>query len=148
MAKRPQRRRGSAPAFVIREIAKRAAELGVTRERIIEECAKIAFSSIFDVISVGADGKMAVKSEALPPEVAAAICEIVASASSQQVYRVKMHDKRGALLTLARILNMLPPIEAGVDEEQDKDPLAVLLETLDRFAAEKEAGGGAGSPPA
>jgi phage terminase small subunit len=140
------RRRRRNHARVVEDVEARAARLGITPERVLREYARIAFSNIRQVVDWDDEKGIKVKpSTGLDPEVVAAIAEIVASASSQKIYRVKLHDKKPVLDSIARYLGMLPPLKDMADDEVDppndtKDPREFILHELDRAEAEDAAG--------
>src|SRR5260370_26983150 len=93
----------------IEEVEARAARLGITAERVLEEYASIAFADLRRIADwgPGEDGLQLKLAKDLNPADAAAIAEIVASASTGRVYRIKLHDKTAVLSALARHLGML-----------------------------------------
>jgi hypothetical protein len=135
----PQRPRpdGSASAgpLPVEEIADRAARLGITVGRVLEELHAIAFADIRRIIDWG-DGKLTMKasSELLDSD-AAAIAEIVASAKDRSIYRVKMHDKTPALALMTRILEKFTNLDEQSDDDSE-EARDFLLQELDRLAAE------------
>ena len=146
MARLPRHRHaGDPPAF--EDIEERAARLGITRDRVLREYARIGFSDMSHIVAWDAEGKMQAKpSTELSEDDAPAIAEIVASASTGSVYRIKLHDKKPVLDALARHLRLLPPLKTGShDEEQldeDEDPREFLIREVDRLAAEEAEGPG------
>ncbi len=150
MRKRQKRfRSGSARAAgpPVEEVAARAARLGITPERVLEEYARIAFSNLRDIAEWGpGEGGLQVKpSKDLTPAQVAAIAEIVASACTGTVYRIKLHDKKPVLDAIARYLGMLPPIKPAPNEEEPtedegEDPHDFIIRELDRLAAERGQG--------
>lgn len=114
-------------------MAKRAARTEVTADRVLSELAKIAFASLGDVtdwgtkeVAFGFDGdgkKLApedigeaalvryveapfvtpINRDALPADVKAAVSEV---ALTKDGFRIKMHDKLGALTQIGRHLGM------------------------------------------
>lgn len=135
---------------VAEEIAKRqeklAAKLGVTKERIVSELAKIGFADIRKAIKWNGhlvreednpDGGdvlvikelrnnhvLLVDSEDLDDDTAAAIAEISQNATGG--VKLKMHDKKGALVDLGRHLGMF------VDKHEHSGPGGgpVVFETV------------------
>src|SRR6478672_9000574 len=77
------------------DVETRAAQLGITPERVLREIMRVAFSDISRVAEwrTGEEGLQVKKSTELDPDDAAAIAEIVASAATGRIYRIKMHDK-------------------------------------------------------
>ncbi len=143
------RRRNAAHAAPddIEDVRARAARLGITEERVLQEYARIGFADILRIAGWNGEGIMtATPSEKLGPDDAPAIAEIVASASSRKVYRIKLHDKKPVLDALARYLGMLPPPKTGPHEDEqrdeDEDPREFLIREVDRLAAEEAAGSG------
>ncbi|HEV2335377.1 MAG TPA: terminase small subunit [Stellaceae bacterium] len=141
------RHRYAAGAPALEDDEARAVRLGITAERVLREYARIAFSDMSRIVEWDAAGKMRAKpSTGLSEDDAPAIAEIVASASTGTVYRIKLHDKKPVLQVLARYLRMLPPLKTGsYDEEQadeNEDPREFLIREVDRLAAEEAAGPG------
>jgi Terminase small subunit len=94
------------------EILERAARLGITPERILQQYARIAFADLRRVAKWGKDGLVLKAPEDLREEDAAAISEIVESGSGG--YRVKLYDKKAALDAIARHLGLF---ERGLQRE-------------------------------
>ena len=150
MAKRDRRRRGP-PA--IEDVEARAARLGITRERVLQEYARIAFADLRDIADwgPGEDGLKVKPSGNLAPGHAAAIAEIVAAAASGKIYRIKLHDKKPVLDALGRHLGMLPQRDpAAVEDDPTQDGAESarerLILELDRLAAEGAQGSGDREP--
>jgi len=157
----PQRPQRSGPASAgplpLEEVAERAARLGITPERVLEEYARIAFSNLRDLAEwgPGENGLEVKPSKDLTPAQVAAIAEIVASAKDGRIYRIKMHDKKPVLDAIARHLGMLEKLKSQ-DEQTDhggEEAREFLLQELDRLAAEVAAEegdseAGAGNPVA
>ena len=135
------------------DVEARATQLGITPGRVLREMMRIAFSDLSRVAEwkTGEDGLQVKKSTELDPDDAAAIAEIVASAATGTIYRIKMHDKTPGLLMIARCLDMLTK-RAAAQNENEPTPSEVdsarqrLMDALDRLAA--EAAVGAGNPDA
>lgn len=131
------------------DVEARAAHLGITPERVLSEMIRVAFSDLSRVADwqTGEDGLQVKKSTELDPDDAAAIAEIVASAATGRIYRIKMHDKTPGLLMLARCLDMLTKRAAAENEPTPDEVDSArqrLMDALDRLAA--EAAVGEGSP--
>jgi hypothetical protein len=120
-----------------------AASLDITPKRILSELASIAFSDLSRIVewAPGEDGLRIKLARDLDPRDVSAIAELVASASTGRIYRIKLHDKRGALGLLTRCLDMLPkrnganhdqPAEDDGDDEFDD-----IVREIDRRVAEK-----------
>lgn len=87
--------------------AKLLEKAGITAERIIEEYKKIAFSDFRQFAKWGPDGVRLVDSEALSDESAACVAEVSETTSKDGgSIRFKLHDKKGALDSLAKHLGM------------------------------------------
>jgi len=137
-------RRRSADATAREDVEARAARLGITPERVLQEYARIAFSDMRRIVDWDDGGKMLARpSTGLSEDDAPAIAEIVASAGKGIVYRIKLHDKRPVLDALARHLGLLPLKTGSHDEEQldeNEDPREFLIREVDRLVAEEAEG--------
>ena len=144
MARQPRRRYGAgAPAC--EDVEARAARLGITAERVLREYARIGFSDMSRIVEWDEAGKMQAKpSTGLSEDDAPAIAEIVASASTNCVYRIKLHDKKPVLDALARHLGLLRRSRPGRMTknrlDDDEDPREFLIREVDRLAAEEAKG--------
>lgn len=80
---------------------------GITKERIMGELAKIAFAQQTDVMSWGPDG-VVVKESTEIGDASAAVGEVSSSGGGDKpiVMKVKMLDKRAALIDLGREIGM------------------------------------------
>jgi hypothetical protein len=130
----PQGFRRNGPAHVagplsVEEVAERAARLGITPERVLEEYSRIAFTNLGDIVTWDAGG-MALKEDADT----AAIIEIVASAGKGRPYRIKLHDKKPFLDAIARYLGMFPSTQAGQHEDPQTDDIEANEELERRLA--------------
>lgn len=88
------------------EIARRRAELrktSITPERIVREYLRLLNVDMKDIADWGPDGVQARPSDTLTEEQTAAISEI---AETQAGIKIKLHDKKGILDSLARIAGM------------------------------------------
>jgi len=91
---------------IAEEIARRRAEIrktSITPERIIREYLRLLNVDMKDIADWGPDGVKPRPSDALTEEQTAAISEI---AETQSGIKVKLHDKKGILDSLARIAGM------------------------------------------
>ena len=91
---------------IAEEIARRRAELrktSITPERIIREYLRLLNVDMKDYAAWGPDGVKPRPSDALTDDQAAAISEI---AETQSGIKIKLHDKKGILDSLARIAGM------------------------------------------
>ena len=131
--------RGRDAPLSVEDVEARALRLGITPDRVLREYARIAFSKITDIVEWDDKGVMKAKI-GLDDDVLAAIAEIVASASSQKIYRIKMHDKKPVLDAIARHLGMLPSVKTTSDDDEpigDDEAREFLIRELDRAAAER-----------
>ncbi|WP_418460434.1 terminase small subunit [Brucella intermedia] len=95
---------------------KTAAKLEITKERIVEELAKIGFSNMLDYMRAGTDGDPYLDFSNLTREQAAALAEVTVEdfkdgrgEEARDVRRIKfkLHDKKGALVDLAKMLGFM-----------------------------------------
>jgi terminase small subunit-like protein len=121
------------------EIAERAARLGVTPERVLQEYARIAFADLRRFADWGPDGLVLKTTGALSEADTAAISEITTSGAGSRNYRVKLYDKKAALDAIARHLGMfVPPArpqDGGTPPDLAEDAREVLARRLARLAA-------------
>lgn len=105
--------------FVVAEVERRQKELAkknnVTAERIVQEFAKIGFSNLGDLVEVNPDGSAYLDMRKITPEQRAALSEFTVDeyeegrgegAVAVKKFKIKFHDKKGALDSLARHLGM------------------------------------------
>lgn len=124
----------------LEEVAARAARLGITAERVLEEYARIAFADLRHIVEWSKDGGLVVKApNDLTDADAAAISEIVAGAAAG-TYRVKLYDKKAALDAIARHLGMFPATPRRREEDAPTDPAEDAREVLARRLARLAAG--------
>lgn len=142
MAERERFRGGSALAAgpsAVEEVAARAAHLGITVERVLEEYRNIAFADLRRIVEWDEHG---MKFRADPPDDMVAIIEIVAAAGSGRPYRIKLHDKKPVLDALGRAIGVFPKSMPVPNEEQPIEGDAQsarerLIAEFDRLAAER-----------
>jgi hypothetical protein len=121
------------PGAEFEDVAARAARLGVTPERVLQEYARIAFADLRHIVDWNDQG-MHVK-EHLSEKDAAPIAEIVAASSGKGPYRVKLYDKKAALDAIARYLGMFPVVLTPHAEDLPTDPAEDAREVLKRRLA-------------
>jgi len=137
-----ERRRRKAAQARLDEITERAARLGITTDRVLEEYARIAFANLGHIVEWDDQGVMSVKE----PSELGAVAEIVQSAGSGKPYRVKLYNKRAALDAIARYLGMTPLAGSSAAQEDEaiiddgEDPRRTLARKLARLAADDNAG--------
>lgn len=108
-------------------ISTHAAASAITKERILQELADIAFADTRDVVKF-VDGKIVIKdSDKLTAAQAAAISQITQKSGNTTEKSVKFHDKTKALEMLARHKGMMKEDDAGrftgvivLDRDQQK----------------------------
>lgn len=84
---------------------------GISRTRIVDELAKIAFANMGDYTTWNGDGVNLIDSESLEPEQRAAVAEVKQTRteterSSTVTVNFKLHDKVGALEKLGKVFRM------------------------------------------
>jgi hypothetical protein len=132
----------SAPAADFEEVAARAARLGITPERVLQEYAYIAFADLRHFVEWGQGGGFSIKSpESLSEGDAASIQEISAGSSGKGPVRVRLYDKKAALDAIARHLGMFPASPRRHEEDQPADLAEDAREVLARRLARLAAGG-------
>ncbi len=133
-----ERRRRKAAQARLEENIERAARLGITPDRVLEEYRRIAFANLSHIVHWNDKGMSFKPDGQLAEDDVAAIAEIVESAKDHTPYRVKLYDKKAALDAIARYLGMALPPPATQDEptrDEREDPREVLIRKLDRLAA-------------
>jgi len=122
----------------LEEIAARAARLGITADRVLEEYGHIAFADLRHIIEWGTDGLRIKPLGEMSDADLAAISEIVPGPDPEHP-RVKFYDRKAALDAIARHLGMfpLPPRrhEEAAPQEEGEDPREFLARELARLAA-------------
>jgi len=134
----------------VEDIEDRAARLGITIERVLQEYANIAFARITDIVEWDVTIRVNASS-ALTPQQVAAIAEVVASAGDKKPYRIKMHDKKPVLDAIARYLGMFPKLKTapnidGLTPEDAERARQFIIAEFDRIAAEAAQGRGCPQP--
>lgn len=114
--------------------SKVAERLEITKDRIVDELAKIGFSNMLDYMRAGPDGDPYLDFSGLTRDQAAALSEVTVEdfkdgrgEDARDVRRVKfkLHDKKGALVDLAKMLGFV--IEKH--EHTGKDGAPIQTET-------------------
>lgn len=99
-----------------RQQSKVAERLEITKERIVDELAKIGFSNMQDYMRAGPEGDPYLDFSGLTRDQAAALSEVTVEdfkdgrgEDARDVRRVKfkLHDKKGALVDLAKMLGFV-----------------------------------------
>lgn len=88
----------------------RAAKMGITQERILQELALLAFANLKDVYVTNPDGTLTINMEALPRDVAAALGEVSITQKGgkvpTRVAKAVLQGKQFALEKLGKHLGM------------------------------------------
>lgn len=88
----------------------RAAKMGVTQDRVLQELALVAFANLKDVITQNEDGDTTINMHGLSREVAAALGEVSITTKGGRVKtktaKVRLSDKLSALEKLGKHLGM------------------------------------------
>lgn len=90
------------------KVEKAVSKYGITRERIAEELARIAFTNATDVTTFGPHGVVIKNSSELSPEALSSISEIKESRNKETgtIVSVKHYDKLTALTALGKSMGM------------------------------------------
>ena len=123
-----------------RGLAARRRRKLVSADRVLEELARIAFSDIRDYADWDSEGVTLRPRDAIPPDAASAIVEITRRAGTT---RLRLQDKKSALLVLARHVGLFEPrAAAAVDPKAERAAAAELRDQLiARIAALADAPG-------
>lgn len=114
--------------------SKVAERLEITKERIVDELAKIGFANMQDYMRAGPDGDPYLDFSGLTRDQAAALSEVTVEdfkdgrgEDARDVRRVKfkLHDKKGALVDLAKMLGFV----VEKHEHTGKDGAPIQTET-------------------
>jgi phage terminase small subunit len=117
-----------------RQQSKVAERLEITKEQIVDELAKIGFSNMLDYMRAGPDGDPYLDFSGLTRDQAAALSEVTVEdfkdgrgEDARDVRRVKfkLHDKKGALVDLAKMLGFM----VEKHEHTGKDGAPIQTET-------------------
>jgi len=94
-------------------LEERAAASAVTKERIVQELARIAFSDLSQICTFE-DGKMVIKDTSkLDKDQRLALAQMTQKTGNTSEKSIKLHDKAKALELLARHLNLFKDGEDG-----------------------------------
>ncbi len=117
-----------------RQQSKVAERLEISKERIVDELAKIGFANMLDYMRAGLDGDPYLDFSGLTRDQAAALSEVTVEdfkdgrgEDARDVRRVKfkLHDKKGALVDLAKMLGFI----VEKHEHTGKDGAPIQTET-------------------
>jgi phage terminase small subunit len=124
--------------FAIQERqAERGVRLGLSRERVLREYARIAFANLARIASWDAKGFTLAPLKVIEDDDAAAISGLVIGAGEAgEVLRMRFHDKGFAIEALAQHLGLYddgPPAEL---QRSARDELMAMVEAVMRREAE------------
>ena len=138
--------------------AQLATRTSITAQRVLEELAKIGFANYSDFLTIDADGRTNVDVSKLSKDQMAAIAEmqIDTSPDGKQRVKVKLHDKRGALLDIGKHLGMFREkievsgpnggaietksmVEVSLLDKEERSMLKAMLLAIAERKAEREA---------
>ncbi len=107
-------KRPAVAAAVVAAQAERSERTRVTQDRVIAEYARLAFADIRRFVEWGPDGVALKASDGLDDEEARCVAEVYETRTQHGgSRRVKLHDKKGALDSLARHLGMFAEKAGG-----------------------------------
>lgn len=131
----------------------------ITQQRVLEELAKIGFVNAGDFVTLDEDGKTTVDLSKLTPDQKAAIAElqIDTAPDGRQRVKVKLHDKRAALMDIGKHLGMFREkieltgkdggaievknkLEVSLLDREEREMLKQMLLAIAERKAEREAG--------
>lgn len=96
--------KASVSAAIKQAMDRRSVRTEITQDRVLKEYARLAFSDMRDLMAWGVDGVKLKEHADLTDDQAAAVAEI--SETKDGALKMKVHDKKGALDSLARHLGM------------------------------------------
>lgn len=117
--------------------AERAMRLGVTRERVLLEYARIAFGNLGRVARWDGDGFALAALKDLSDDDAASISGLVCGAGTGGVTRVRLHDKGFALEALGQYFGLF---DGGPPQDATSGAHDRLMALVDRLARRGEGG--------
>lgn len=107
----------------------------VTRERIEEELAKIAFGSVGNALTFDQHGVYFKNSEELDQSILAGISEVSSTQTKHGTsMKMRMHDKNTSLVALARMHGL---DKGGMGREKSANPIDELMEAIQQDDATK-----------
>lgn len=132
-------------AAIEKRQSKLAEKLEITQERVLAEYAKIAFSDMRKFSKWGADGVELIDSDSLSDNDAACVAEVSQTITKDGgSIRFKLHDKKGALDSICKMLGYNAPDkkdtrEDGMDPESDLNNFEQALDsaTAEAFGDEE-----------
>lgn len=105
----------------------------ISVERVLRELARIAFSDVREVMAWGPDGVKLKKSSELSDDAAAMVAEVTETTTEHGgSMRLKVHDKKGALDSLAKYLKMIGDQKDGGNTYNDNRHLQIFANLTDQ----------------
>ena len=104
-----------------KRIAERAARTRITADRVLKEYARIAFADIRSYTEWNSKGMKLRDANELSADDTAAIAELSSSGGNSPRTRIKLHDKKRALKSIARHLGLFSTRHAGDPEARDQE---------------------------
>lgn len=127
-------------AEIERLMAERIERTGIEADRVLEELGRLAFSDLREHVEWGPNRVVLKESEGLTDEAAAAVAEVAKTVSENGAsYKIKLHDKLGALRDLAKHLGLFPKdgssvnVNVNVGERPRRDLSEMSEEELDFY---------------
>lgn len=109
-------------------LGKMAEESGISAERVLKEYAKIAFAEMSDFANWNGKTIKLKDSKELTSEQRAAVAEVT---QTQSGLKVKLHDKKGALDSLARHLGLfVDKIQINLSNMTDEEIIAAMQKAV------------------
>ena len=110
-------------------------EAALTPEKVVAEFVRLGFSDIRNYVSWNQDGVCVKDSDRLTPEQSAAVAEVWETTDKDGVksVRVKLHDKKGSLDSLAKYYKLFQDIAVYQDNRQQTLEIVVVSEDGSRY---------------
>ncbi len=137
-------------------VQERSRRTQITADRVVNELAKLAFSNITDFLTLQNDGSVSVDLSRVPRHEVAALHEVTIDQYTEDAgeaackvkrIRIKLHDKKSALDSLARHLGMVIDLRelsemraANTTREQRLERMRELLEATRKYLPAAETG--------
>lgn len=125
---------------VERLVEKRIERSGIEADWVLEELARLAFSDLREHVEWGPNRVVLKESAGLTDEAAAAVAEVAKTVGENGAsYKIKLHDKLGALRDLAKHLGLFPKdgssvkVNVNVGERPRRDLSEMSEEELDFY---------------
>jgi phage terminase small subunit len=114
----------------------RAIRTQVTSDMVVTELSKIAFSDMKDYVAWGPLGVTFVNSDDITESMSAAVCEVTENVTEHgRAVKFKLHDKKGALDSLAKHLGMFNESDPRLDQAVQITRVTVVLPPPEEYHA-------------